>query len=241
MNNDHRHFEMDAPCNEDIEQMSPTERGAYCKVCQREVHDFTNATTSEIKAVYEKHGGDVCGTFRDDQVRLTGLQRRKVRRMARFAVAAIVVFGMQLFSFSSSIEAHEVQTAIFEYVAPTQKLPVHHIEGVAIDQVTAQPLPYQGLTFYLDDEKVAEVETDEKGHFKLELENNDESAMLRVRPKGKKYHENEWLYNAYKVGALLPSETWTLDFPKEVKPYSYRRLNFKRGRAHFVGKFQPMP
>ena len=37
------------PCNEDWDKMSPTEKGAFCKVCSKEVIDFTKSSNPEIK------------------------------------------------------------------------------------------------------------------------------------------------------------------------------------------------
>lgn len=37
------------PCNEDWDKMTPSKKGAFCKVCSKEVFDFTKSTHSDIK------------------------------------------------------------------------------------------------------------------------------------------------------------------------------------------------
>jgi hypothetical protein len=46
-------FHIPNPCHEDWSKMSPTEKGAFCSSCQKEVYDFTNLSRKEIKSVVE--------------------------------------------------------------------------------------------------------------------------------------------------------------------------------------------
>ena len=49
------------PCFEKYENMSPTELGRMCKVCNTEVVDFTNWETKDIVAYIQKSNQKVCG------------------------------------------------------------------------------------------------------------------------------------------------------------------------------------
>ncbi len=55
------------PCNEKWEEMSLTERGRYCKVCQKEIYDFTKVSNFELIKRLDK-GESVCGRFRKSQL-----------------------------------------------------------------------------------------------------------------------------------------------------------------------------
>lgn len=57
------------PCHERWDHMSPTEKGAYCQSCAKEVMDFTDLTAEEV-AYYFKHNASAktCGRFRNDQL-----------------------------------------------------------------------------------------------------------------------------------------------------------------------------
>lgn len=43
------------PCHEDWNKMSPTDKGAFCNSCQKEVFDFTKSTPLEIKGILSKN------------------------------------------------------------------------------------------------------------------------------------------------------------------------------------------
>lgn len=56
-----------APCNEDWNQMNPTQKGAFCKSCAKEVIDFTTTSKSEL-ARKIKQGQNLCGRFKPEQL-----------------------------------------------------------------------------------------------------------------------------------------------------------------------------
>jgi hypothetical protein len=56
------------PCHEKWDQMDHTEKGAFCKVCTKEVMDFTHKSDREIMEYFEKVQDKTCGRFRDDQL-----------------------------------------------------------------------------------------------------------------------------------------------------------------------------
>ncbi len=55
------------PCNENWAEMTPTERGRYCKVCQKEVYDFTKMSNFELVKRIDR-GESVCGRFKKSQL-----------------------------------------------------------------------------------------------------------------------------------------------------------------------------
>ncbi len=55
------------PCHENWQDMTATERGAFCKSCQKEVIDFTKKTEDETHRILSA-GGATCGRFRTDQL-----------------------------------------------------------------------------------------------------------------------------------------------------------------------------
>ncbi len=56
------------PCPADRSQMTPTEQGRYCELCQKEVIDFSRMSDAEIRSVLAKSKGKVCASLREDQV-----------------------------------------------------------------------------------------------------------------------------------------------------------------------------
>ncbi|TND10460.1 MAG: hypothetical protein FD123_102 [Bacteroidetes bacterium] len=60
------------PCHERWDQMTATEKGAFCKSCAKEVRDFTRMTNEEV-AYFLKHNQNekTCGRFRNEQLQQT--------------------------------------------------------------------------------------------------------------------------------------------------------------------------
>jgi len=56
------------PCHENWQEMTATERGAFCKSCQKEVIDFSRKTDDETYRIFEAADYNLCGKFRIDQL-----------------------------------------------------------------------------------------------------------------------------------------------------------------------------
>ena len=96
------------PCHEDWNKFTPDEKGAFCKVCSKSVHDFTKRSAHEIKIILVEEinaGKKVCGRFNESQ--LTPVVKEipslspydlNFTRMKRFAMALFLVFGGYLFN-----------------------------------------------------------------------------------------------------------------------------------------------
>lgn len=96
------------PCHEDWSKMTPDQKGAYCKVCSKSVHDFTEKSPEQIRSILVNEmaaGAKVCGRFNPDQ--LVDLKEDTAgtihlgynfRRLRRTALALALVFGSYLFN-----------------------------------------------------------------------------------------------------------------------------------------------
>lgn len=56
------------PCNENWNEMTPTEKGAFCQLCSKEVKDFTKSTDQEILKVLETSKENICGHVSSTQI-----------------------------------------------------------------------------------------------------------------------------------------------------------------------------
>lgn len=99
------------PCSEKWEEMRPTERGAFCSACSKNLYDFTQMTTSEIAGVIRSSKEKVCGRFRNDQlvqphmlppVEIAAL--RNAPQVRQFLYVLWMVFGLSLFSCTPDAE-----------------------------------------------------------------------------------------------------------------------------------------
>ncbi len=106
------------PCHENWSEMTPNEKGAFCKLCAKSVIDFTQKSVQEIKDfLLEKKNEKVCGRVNSDQLdiqpKLVGLQiplsgiPRRMSLSNLFAIAAFISFGTTLFSCNTE-DGHKV-------------------------------------------------------------------------------------------------------------------------------------
>jgi hypothetical protein len=93
------------PCHENWNQMSPTEKGAFCGKCQIDVVDFSNKTALEVKQILRDNiGKHLCGRFK--KVQLAELNsdylvwgNQSIHTFqSKFLLACVLVFGVTLFS-----------------------------------------------------------------------------------------------------------------------------------------------
>lgn len=76
------------PCAEKYDNMSPTELGRMCKVCNTEVVDFTNWETKDIVDYIQKSNQKVCGRINTQRAPINGILRIK---WFKYIAAALAV------------------------------------------------------------------------------------------------------------------------------------------------------
>lgn len=60
-------IEIPKPCSENWSIMTPTEKGAFCSTCQKEVLNFTNKSNNELSKFVFKNK-NICGKFKPSQL-----------------------------------------------------------------------------------------------------------------------------------------------------------------------------
>ena len=62
-------IQINEPCHEDWQAMTPNQQGAFCKVCHKDVIDFSKKSISQIKSFFaEKSEEKICGRFEKKQL-----------------------------------------------------------------------------------------------------------------------------------------------------------------------------
>ena len=126
-------FQIATPCHENWDRMTPESQGRFCDACQKCVVDLTAKKQSEIKQLYDAHGGDMCGRMR---VAAPLPKRRKLldsisfatqglRRLQRFALALILAGG---FFFTASSQSM-LQGQVVEKMGIVAPTPMNSVEG----------------------------------------------------------------------------------------------------------------
>jgi hypothetical protein len=149
------------PCHEDWNKFTPDQKGAFCKVCSKSVHDFTQKTTGEIKTILFEEmsaGKKVCGRFNEDQVMpvtnkidLSGTELPSLdplslnfRRLRKFALALFLVFGGLLFT-TDKLTAQKIKMGKVAYAPHPEilqgEVAVKTDPTEAVIDTTKKPVP----------------------------------------------------------------------------------------------------
>jgi len=104
------------PCTENWNEMSPSEKGAFCQKCATQVHDFTNKTNEEIRSTLKNLiGQSVCGRITSTQEQTLNAEfeawqfNSKRSFQSALVFSLIVVFGLTLFSCENEKEKKTIQ------------------------------------------------------------------------------------------------------------------------------------
>jgi hypothetical protein len=92
------------PCNENWNEMTPNEQGAFCKVCSKTVVDFTHMNDDEVKNYFLKNATTkTCGHFKNSQLEepvqlqlINNLIINKTPYWQKFLAIAIISFSSLL-------------------------------------------------------------------------------------------------------------------------------------------------
>lgn len=133
------------PCHENWNEMTPTERGAFCKLCAKDVVDFTKMTDDEVQYyLLNKAGEKVCGKFNNHQladIRVNipdSIFYSKIAGWKKFMAVLMIVFGNMLFGCKNP------QPIVGELVATPQDTIAVKKDSVCYDHQTmgiVAPLP----------------------------------------------------------------------------------------------------
>lgn len=88
------------PCHENWDNMTTLEKGKFCSVCSKTVHDFTNFSDEELINTFDSDK-DICGRFREDQLGVN----------LNFSLASKLALGLlAVGSFTSTVNAQETKS-----------------------------------------------------------------------------------------------------------------------------------
>lgn len=80
------------PCHEDWNLMSPKEKGRHCSLCEKTVFDFTSKTDEQIIKTFQSEG-KLCGRFKSTQLnRELVLSRKEKNNYLSFVASTLFAF-----------------------------------------------------------------------------------------------------------------------------------------------------
>lgn len=118
--------------------MTPDDTGRYCHSCKKSVIDFTDKTDSEIQLFFSQNMGEpVCGRFKNTQIDRIIVEipedilNRRLPLWMRFLVACMVIFGISIFPFESSLAGKPANEMSYYQGGPivkTKKIAFLHLK-----------------------------------------------------------------------------------------------------------------
>lgn len=112
-----KNFRIEKPCSEDWNKMSHNEKGAFCKLCTKQVHDFSKKSANEIKrTLLELSGQSVCARMTVSQENELNtefkiwLTQRRRNPQQLFIAAILIVFGLTLFSCEDERDQRQIES-----------------------------------------------------------------------------------------------------------------------------------
>lgn len=229
------HFNIPDPCPADWDKMTPTEQGRHCEHCDKEVTDLSKANFLEIQRKAREKAGDLCMVVDERRVNYTGPQRMFFRRMRRFAIAAMLVFGSSLFSFASPAQASECEAILTEFVGTDDD--TKSFQGRAFKDNSDEALVFVRVIFYVDGDKVSETMTDETGAFTAELPYGEDGQELTIKFKSKDFYSK----TNYTIGSDITFDQ-CLDLhvrptAKKEKKVREKKTRYRNSRHRMMGAY----
>ncbi|WP_299779075.1 carboxypeptidase-like regulatory domain-containing protein [uncultured Formosa sp.] len=160
------------PCSENWNVMTPTERGAFCSKCKKEVTDYTHASKYQLAKILDEKGA-ICGKFRSQQLN-TDISSSRSERISKsplfFGISSLLLFSSPVFSQQQPDPIH-LDSAPSNYTEQNTNYKSKDstiVSGIVTDGTT--PLP--GVNILLKGTKYG-VLTDFDGKFSIMISDTE--------------------------------------------------------------------
>ena len=177
-----KNFKIQQSCDENWSAMTPTEKGAFCQQCAKQVIDFTSKSTSYIKSTLLRNKGEsLCGRMTlkqelDLQNDFALWQQTSHQRMKRISLYAfILVFGLSIVSCADEKDKNTIHEL---HQSAMQMLVDSHEEATVVH--AAEKTNHINGT---ETEKLVPMETriEEKIEFSVEMQAELEEIQTTER------------------------------------------------------------
>ena len=194
-----RFLNIQSPCSENWEQMTPEEQGRYCKACAKHVQDFTALTPLEISQQLQNTKGTLCARVTPQQLKtpLLNLEASKKLELpyANIAAGLLAVTTLTMgptaqadttrlktewVATTDSVVKTKTETPNTEVSDHDKKLELT-FRGRIISNATKKPLVHAKVLF-VTLQKIYSTYTEKNGSFSLNIPSHlvDEANVIRV-------------------------------------------------------------
>lgn len=216
------------PCEENWQTMSPTENGAFCNQCQKNVIDFSIMSDEAIIACLENTNGKICGRVRSDQLNRV-LEIRKQKKIPSFVkwIAGLLLWGSikEANAEKQLIPNTNIHSPVFSSdsieVITTKDTLGTYIEGIVLDKNNEGVFP----TTILIQGTTIGTSTDFDGKFILQIPDDfiNQFIVLNITSLG--YNTLSSKFFITKNGKTSVSFQLFIDYTKIDSPVIIKRTH----------------
>lgn len=190
------------PCNENWNTMTPTEKGAFCMRCQKEVFDFTNKSDYQLAKLLDSKAR-LCGKFRPEQLNkeIPSVKNTYYSKLSTlFGVTALLAMSTPVYAQQSSTDTITIEQQK-EIKSLTQKSKIQKDSIQVSGQVFYEKEPLPGANIVVKGKSYG-TQTDFNGMFSLKIQKEENG----------KYPDIEISYLGFETQLLEVNQT--TDFQK---------------------------
>lgn len=166
------YLQLTKPCTERWDNMTPTQQGAYCSSCQKQVIDLTTKTENEIYELVTQHNGEICARLTKQQLNTPIRKSELVNGWFNWrAIAASLGALLTFEKTKAATNGDSITVAAYDHtqanITEPDTIPVRSntITGIVVDSATNDPL--LGANIILQNAQTT-FTTDINGMFSIE-------------------------------------------------------------------------
>lgn len=174
-------FSIKTPCSQSFKNFKKTDKGGFCKTCNKEVIDFRNFTDKELEDFFKNENKKICGLLLNNQISRYSDQVFETNDVKKHHFKTIFGFSiLTLFSFNHTYSQKSEKDSIGIEVKKTEK--PSKITNIANQKITQAviynrngPLPGVGIVVKNKDLKTI---TDNNGRFSFHQKLNKNDVLI---------------------------------------------------------------
>jgi hypothetical protein len=173
---------VDNPCHEDWDNMSPSEQGRFCGVCQTEVVDFVNMSDQDFITFFQNYQGQkVCGRVAQpiETPAPQVLTAKIVQRKSWRAIAAASLLAAAVIACNSKqmvVGDVPVDNSVGTITRPIENPISDLLKGDGLRgsiEKNGEKIAYSNVSLYNGKDLLTEMQTKENGEFQLKYRKYD--------------------------------------------------------------------
>ena len=133
-------------CNESWEKMPTSEKGKFCGKCERNIHDLTDKSESEIHQLYNANKGKLCGKIKPQQLNNSMYQQYRTK-LAKFCLALFLVFGGHIFKSEIKAQSNKINS---KTTVQDNNAAHYIINGIVLEEETDEPLMFATVYYEVE-------------------------------------------------------------------------------------------